>query len=215
MGTPIPAAQHVPRHRHHLASLIRGIARRDQRPAACRRLDDDDGSSQAADQPVSEREVIRQRGDAGAPFAHHPPRRAMAFISSPCSRGYTTSTPEPSTATVGPGPVSAPRCVAASTPRAMPLTTVTPRQPRSDPNCPAAVRAWWDAARDPTIATEQATEHFHPAAHPNDRRWVVDDGQPRRIATVLPGESGHARRRRRREQLQRLRPAGAALRPQS
>src|SRR5665213_3321903 len=62
--------------------------------------------------------------------------------------------PQPSTATVPPPPSSAPWCAAASTPRAMPLTTVTPAAASSAPRSRAVSRAPGAARREPTTATQ-------------------------------------------------------------
>ena len=53
-------------------------------------------------------------------------------------------------------PRARPRCAAESTPRAMPLTTVTLRRARSAPSRRATSSAYGDAAREPTMATEGA-----------------------------------------------------------
>jgi hypothetical protein len=62
------------------------------------------------------------------------------------------STPDPRTATVLPER-SAPRWAEESTPRARPLTTVTPLAARSEPSLAAISSATAEAARDPTMAT--------------------------------------------------------------
>ena len=61
---------------------------------------------------------------------------------------------QPNTAMVKPPASRAPRCAAESMPRAIPLTTVTWRRARSAPRRLATSRAYGDAARDPTMATE-------------------------------------------------------------
>ena len=66
------------------------------------------------------------------------------------------STPDPSTATVGPPPASAPRCAAASTPRASPLITATPCSARPAARCSATAQAYGEPVREPTTATAGA-----------------------------------------------------------
>src|SRR5712692_687704 len=63
------------------------------------------------------------------------------------------STPVPMTATVTPPPTSAPRCAAASQPRARPLMTITPAFARSAASCSATASPYGEGRRDPTIAT--------------------------------------------------------------
>ena len=48
-------------HRHDLASLLAGEPRRDQRPGACRRLDDEYAARQPGHQSVAARKVVRER----------------------------------------------------------------------------------------------------------------------------------------------------------
>src|SRR5579859_7268734 len=62
------------------------------------------------------------------------------------------STPVPITATVAPPEASAPRCAAASMPRASPLTTITPAAARSDASCSATASPYGDGRREPTMA---------------------------------------------------------------
>src|SRR5947207_5819022 len=64
-----------------------------------------------------------------------------------------TSIPDPRTPTVRPPALSAPRCAAASTPRARPLTMVSPAAARSPASRSATLSAYGEAARAPTIAT--------------------------------------------------------------
>src|SRR5713226_7869944 len=63
------------------------------------------------------------------------------------------STPVPITATVTPPPTSAPRCAAASQPRARPLMTITPAFARSAASCSATASPYGEGRREPTIAT--------------------------------------------------------------
>jgi hypothetical protein len=67
-----------------------------------------------------------QRWAPGANWDTSAPCSAMRAARRRFSGGYTTSTPEPSTAMVRPPASSAPRCAALSIPRASPLTTVMP-----------------------------------------------------------------------------------------
>src|SRR5437764_149566 len=62
------------------------------------------------------------------------------------------STPVPITATVAPPAASAPRCAAASMPRASPLTTTTPAAARSDASCSATASPYGEGRREPTMA---------------------------------------------------------------
>src|SRR5215472_2835875 len=64
-----------------------------------------------------------------------------------------TSTPVPITATVTPPALSAPRCDAASMPRARPLTTTTPACPSSSASCSATASPYGEGRREPTMAT--------------------------------------------------------------
>src|SRR5579859_3556004 len=57
------------------------------------------------------------------------------------------------TAIVGPPPSRAPRCAAASMPRASPLTTTTPATARSHASCSATASPYGVGRREPTIAT--------------------------------------------------------------
>src|SRR5262245_19478055 len=64
-----------------------------------------------------------------------------------------TSTPVPMTATVAPPPLRAPRCAAASMPRARPLMTTTLARARSRASCSATASPYGEGRREPTIAT--------------------------------------------------------------
>src|SRR5256885_752514 len=72
-----------------------------------------------------------------------------------------TSTPVPITATVTPPALSAPRCAAASMPRARPLTTTTPARPSSSPSCSATASPYGDGLRERTIATRAPSGGGH------------------------------------------------------
>src|SRR5574341_985217 len=95
-------------------------------------------------------------GSARVPGAHwetRAPRASMARASAWFSGGYTTSPPEPRTATVRPPAASAPRCAAVSMPRARPLTIVTPRAASAPASSSATATPYGVARRAPTIAT--------------------------------------------------------------
>ena len=66
MGTAVPAAKHIAGYGQHVASLLERTARGDERAALLSRFDDDDGSSQAADDAVAEGEEPAPR-----PCARH------------------------------------------------------------------------------------------------------------------------------------------------
>ena len=61
MGAAAAAAQHVAGHRQHVAPLLERAARGDERPALFARFDDHDGAREPADDPVAQREQIRER----------------------------------------------------------------------------------------------------------------------------------------------------------
>ena len=64
---------------------------------------------------------------------------------------------------------SAPRCDAESTPRARPLTTVTPRAARSAPRRSATSRPYGDAARDPDDRQRTTVTALEPSRGPTGR----------------------------------------------
>ncbi len=102
----------------------------------------------------------------GASSLSTAPRESICRTSAACSLGYAMSGPQPSTPTVAPFASSAPRCAAASTPRARPLTTTMPREARSAPSRCATARAYGEPAREPTIATASAfSQHSPPRRH--------------------------------------------------
>ncbi len=68
------------------------------------------------------------------------PFTASSAASLRFSEGYTTSTPQPSTAMVSPPAASAPLCAAVSMPRAMPLAMVRPACARSAESRSATAR---------------------------------------------------------------------------
>ena len=91
----------------------------------------------------------------GGPSLQSSPRSAIASQSPWLHRGYTTSSPLPTTATGGgpPSTESAPRCAAPSMPLASPDTTVTPAAARSRPSAAATSMPPTVAWRVPTMAT--------------------------------------------------------------
>src|SRR6059036_715187 len=116
--------------------------------------------------------TIEAQGALVSQFARGAPARAGAprancDTSAPCasivrasarfSGGYTTSMPHPRTASVRPPASSAPRCAAASMPRARPLTIVTPRAPSSPASRSATSTPYGVASRAPTIASASAS----------------------------------------------------------
>ena len=114
------------------------------------------------------------------------------------------STPPATTATV---PVSsAPRCAAASMPRARPETTTSPARPSPSARSRARRRPLAEALRAPTTATDRLVEQLGLAEHGQDRRRILDRGERARIERLAPAdepaadavERGQARLRRRR-----------------
>ncbi len=114
----------------------------------------------AAERPLMIRlrlgKLNRWGGTDGPNSVMTAPRDLTSLINRRCSGGYTTSRPQPRTPTVPPRPSRPPLWAAPSTPRASPLTTVTPRLLRSDTSHSATAHAYGDPARAPTSAT--ATE---------------------------------------------------------
>ena len=146
---------------------------------------------------------------------HGTARRGPSAAGRRAPPGRRTSTPQASTATVGPSTASAPRCAAASMPYAPPDTTVQPRSPRPDASSAATCSPYGVQARAPTTATlRRAT---------SPRSAVPDDpeGQRRPVAQVVerppatrrrPGTTTRAPARSRRG---RRRPPGRAAGPGS
>ena len=97
---------------------------------------------------------------------------------------------------------SAPRCAAESTPRARPLTTVTPRAARSAASRPAVSSATLDAARDPTIATAGASKdssapRYHTAGGQSPMAVSADGRRgSSQASTCMPSPAARARRAR-------------------
>ena len=132
MRAAIAAAEHVARHGEHVApcsSAHRAVMSEPLfSPASI--------TTTARDNPL----MIRLRrgkncacgGVPGTSSLTTAPSCSISRARPACSRGYTTSTPDPSIATVAPPPVSAPRCAAESTPRASPLTTTRPARGEID-----------------------------------------------------------------------------------
>src|SRR5256714_7753975 len=79
-----------------------------------------------------------------------------------------TSTPVPITATVTPPPLRAPRCAAASMPRASPLMTTPPARAGSRRSCSATASPYGEGRREPTIATRGPSGGGH---LPRALRW--------------------------------------------
>ena len=77
------AGDHVARHRQHVAPLLERGFRRDERAALQRRLDDDDGAREAADDAIAQREMPRARRRAGRELADN----RAAFEDLPRERG--------------------------------------------------------------------------------------------------------------------------------
>ncbi len=115
----------------------------------------------------------KRQGAGGVPGQYSEtssPRSPMRAASSRLRRGYGTSTPDPSTATVAPPAASAPSWAAASIPCARPLTTTAPRAASSPARARASARPADVARRLPTIAT----------AGPSASRAIAPGTSPRR-----------------------------------
>ena len=97
------------------------------------------------------------------------------------------SAPPATTATV---PLSsAPRCAAASMPRAMPEATTMPASPSPAASSRASRRPLAEALRAPTTATiGAASQQFGAAEHGQHRRRVLDRGEQRRIERLAPAQ---------------------------
>jgi hypothetical protein len=98
----------------------------------------------------------KRNGSGGVPGGY-----SLTTVASSASRsrsrrfdlGYTTSIPDPRTATVGPPARSAPSCAAASIPMAAPLMTHEPAAASAEPRSWAISRPAGLHVRLPTIAT--------------------------------------------------------------
>src|SRR4051812_3603600 len=75
MAATIPAAQDIARYGQHLPSLLQCAAGRDQGPALLSRLDDDDGTNEAADDAIPAREELGERTRPWQQFADQCTRR--------------------------------------------------------------------------------------------------------------------------------------------
>ena len=115
-----------------------------------------------------------------------PPRVSIASIKVRCSRGYTTSTPHPSTATVRPPRRSTPACAARSMPRARPLITTTPTPPSTSANPPAYIEpiCRWTASPHDRDCRLRGTVPRPPQIQ--DWRRVPQIPEPRRVPGVEP-----------------------------
>ena len=148
-----------------------------QRAAADRRLDHDRAPAQRGDDPVAVEEPAPGGPSARRQLGHHgaarPGPRAAGRRAPP---GRRTSTPQASTATVGPSTASAPRWAAASMPNAPPDTTVQPRSPSPAASSAATCSPYGVQARAPTTATAapgHVAEVPSPTTHSGQRRAVA------------------------------------------
>ena len=82
LGPSLVGAPTAPGHGEHVAALVGGVARGDERAAARARLDHDDGARERADQPVAQREVVlRGRRAERAARSRTAPRAAISSAS--------------------------------------------------------------------------------------------------------------------------------------
>ncbi len=110
------------------------------------------------------------------------PSSAIRASRAVCARGYGTSTPPASTATVGPPALSAPRCAAASMPKAAPDRTVQASDASSAAHIRATSSPYAVQARAPTIDTDlrasrrrsaaPRTQRASGACSPSASSWV-------------------------------------------
>ena len=73
MRAAVPATQDAAGHRHHVATLLERVSRRNERTAPFRCFDDDNGQRDPTDQTIPQREVLRKRRAARAQLADQNP----------------------------------------------------------------------------------------------------------------------------------------------
>ena len=139
MAAPVAVAVDGPGDRHHLAALFERHASGHERSAASGGLDDDDSQGEAADQTIAAGKVIwRGAAPGGSSLTSTPAlddclRQSGVLLrvdhvdAGAQHRGCLTF-------------LSAPRCAEESTPRASPLTTITPVSARPAPKSNATSR---------------------------------------------------------------------------
>ena len=164
-----------PGQREHLAALLAGEARGDERARRKRRLDDEHAAREAAHQPVAARKVLLAAAACRARIrrATSRARRARAR-GRDCAPDRRDRDPVPTTAMLLPAPASPPRCAAASMPSASPLTMVRPAADSAAPNASASAQPCGVALRLPTIANAGAREQLAPAEAIEHRRRIAD-----------------------------------------
>jgi len=96
--------------------------------------------------------------------------------------------PHPSTAIVRPFPATAPRCAAASMPRAKPLTMVTPRSERSLAISSVSTLPEAVALRPPHNRNGYVVLWSKHSAHIQQRRWIRNGPKPRGIGWIKDRE---------------------------
>ena len=74
VGSAVPARQDAAGHRHDVPALFQGASGGNQRPALLRGFDDDDGQRDPADDPVAQREMLREAAARQGPARSPKPR---------------------------------------------------------------------------------------------------------------------------------------------
>ena len=113
-------------------------------------------------QPVARREPEGLGHHSGRVLADHRAGDRDAIDQLGAAFGYGTSCPDPSTAMLVPPAASAPRCDAASIPRAAPLTTQAPTPPSPAPMLIATSLPEGEQFRAPTTATRSDSSVSRP-----------------------------------------------------